>query len=87
MSATRKAGARSVPRPGYELVQAILLDPDTTVTVEPFDVGAWPHFEAASMVLADPFDAAIVAAARTLGAPLVTRDRAIHTSGLVQTIW
>jgi PIN domain nuclease of toxin-antitoxin system len=87
MSATRKAGARSVPRANYELVRAALVDPDTTVTVEPFDVAAWPHFEAAAAVLPDPFDAAIVATARSLGAPLVTRDRAIHAAAVVRTIW
>jgi PIN domain nuclease of toxin-antitoxin system len=35
----------------------------------------------------DPFDALIVAAARTLALPLVTRDRAIRTSGAVRVIW
>ena len=35
----------------------------------------------------DPFDALIVAAAVTLGLPLVTRDRTIAESTLVKTIW
>jgi PIN domain nuclease of toxin-antitoxin system len=35
----------------------------------------------------DPFDALVVAAARDLRLPLVTRDRAIGESGLVRTIW
>lgn len=35
----------------------------------------------------DPFDALIVAAARSLRMPLVTRDREITASGLVETIW
>ena len=35
----------------------------------------------------DPFDALIVAAARTLALPLVTRDEAIRESGAVGTIW
>ena len=68
-------------------MRAALVDPDTTVRVTPFDVAAWPHFEAASAVLVDPFDAAIVATARTLGAPLVTRDRAIRAAGVVDAIW
>lgn len=35
----------------------------------------------------DPFDALIVAAARTLALPLVTRDEAIRVSGGVGVIW
>jgi PIN domain nuclease of toxin-antitoxin system len=35
----------------------------------------------------DPFDALIVAAARTLALPLVTRDRDIRGSGAVHVIW
>ena len=35
----------------------------------------------------DPFDALIVAAARTLALPLVTRDEAIRASGAVTVMW
>ncbi len=35
----------------------------------------------------DPFDALIVAAARTLALPLLTRDAAIRASGAVRVIW
>ena len=35
----------------------------------------------------DPFDALVVAAAKTLGLPLVTRDAAIRDSGAVPVIW
>lgn len=35
----------------------------------------------------DPFDALIVAAAQTLGLPLVTRDAAIRESGAVRVVW
>lgn len=38
-------------------------------------------------VLADPWDRFIVAAAKVFDVPLVTRDRAIRDSGLVETIW
>jgi PIN domain nuclease of toxin-antitoxin system len=37
--------------------------------------------------LSDPWDRFIVATARVVEAPLVTRDEAIQTSGLVETIW
>ena len=35
----------------------------------------------------DPFDALIVAAARTLALPLLTRDADIRASGAVRVIW
>jgi PIN domain nuclease of toxin-antitoxin system len=35
----------------------------------------------------DPFDALIVAAARDLGLPLVTRDAAIREAGAVHVVW
>jgi PIN domain nuclease of toxin-antitoxin system len=35
----------------------------------------------------DPFDALIVAAARSLRLPLVTRDGTIRESGTVRTVW
>jgi PIN domain nuclease of toxin-antitoxin system len=35
----------------------------------------------------DPFDALIVATARDLGLPLVTRDAQIRESGAVRAIW
>ena len=37
--------------------------------------------------LSDPWDRFIVATAQVHGAPLVTRDGAIHKAGLVETIW
>ena len=37
--------------------------------------------------LADPWDRFIVATAKVLDVPLVTRDQAIRESGLVPTIW
>ena len=87
MATTRKHGPRSVPRASYELVQATLLDPDTTVRIEPFGPAMWPHFEVASAVMADPFDSAIVATARTLGVDLVSYDRAVAGAGIVNVIW
>jgi len=35
----------------------------------------------------DPWDRFIVATAKALHLPLVTRDTAIHRSGLIETIW
>jgi hypothetical protein len=38
-------------------------------------------------VLADPFDAAIVATVRTLGLALVACDESVISAGLVTVIW
>lgn len=38
-------------------------------------------------VTRDPFDGLIVAAARDLGLPLITRDTTIRASGAVRAIW
>jgi PIN domain nuclease of toxin-antitoxin system len=35
----------------------------------------------------DPFDALIVASAKAVNLPLVTRDAAIQDSGVVKVIW
>lgn len=35
----------------------------------------------------DPFDRVITATAKVLGAPLLTRDRAITDSGVVDIVW
>jgi PIN domain nuclease of toxin-antitoxin system len=87
MAATRKHGSRSIPRASYELVRATLLDSANAVDIEAFGPAMWPHFEAASVAIADPFDAAIVATARALGVDLVSYDRALSAAGIVTVIW
>jgi PIN domain nuclease of toxin-antitoxin system len=53
-----------------------------------FDVSPEQVFLADEMrVNRDPFDGLIVAAARTLDLPLITRDAEIIDSGIVKTIW
>jgi PIN domain nuclease of toxin-antitoxin system len=87
MASTRKRGPRAIPRAGYELTRATLLDPSNAIHVEPFDQRMWPHFEVVSLELSDPFDSAVVATARALAVPLVTSDAAIAKSGLVEIVW
>lgn len=38
-------------------------------------------------MLADPWDRFIVGTARALALPLVTRDEAIHDTGIVPVVW
>jgi PIN domain nuclease of toxin-antitoxin system len=87
MAATRKKGDRAIARGAYELVRATLLDPDTTVQIEPFDERMWPHFEAVSLCLPDPFDAAIVSTALAVGSELVTSDQVIVEASVVSVRW
>jgi len=52
----------------------------------PLDLNALDEF-AALGAIADPFDRLIVSVARSLRAPLLTRDGALGASSLVETIW
>ncbi|HEY0722445.1 MAG TPA: PIN domain-containing protein [Pyrinomonadaceae bacterium] len=52
----------------------------------PFFPATTLHFDACRSIL-EMHDRMIVADARLLSAPLITRDRDIIMSGLVQTIW
>lgn len=62
------------PGGSYEFVP---LDPDVAVTLR-----AVPR-----VLIPDMPDRIIVATARHLGLPLITRDAAIHRSGVVPVIW
>jgi PIN domain nuclease of toxin-antitoxin system len=54
----------------------------------PLDATAGQVFVADDLPLAhDPFDALIVAAARSLDLPLITRDAAIRESGTIPVVW
>lgn len=58
------------------------------VELHPIDVAVTDACTAISRdVLADPWDRFIVATAKALGLPLVTRDRAVAQANLVDTIW
>jgi len=87
MATTRKSGRRAIPREGYLAVQAALLDPASTIAVEPVTPALWGHFENLSSRLNDPFDALIVATALNLGVSLVTADESIAAAGVVDVVW
>jgi PIN domain nuclease of toxin-antitoxin system len=68
-------------------VEEYLLEVQTRFTVMP--LGAAIACEAMSVSLpeGDPFDRVVVATARHHRLPLVTRDREIQQSGLVEIVW
>ena len=76
-----KINLRRTPR-------AFFVDLFTSVAYQPYDLTREQIFEADELRFnRDPFDALIVAAARALELPLVTRDVDIVASRAVKTIW
>ena len=69
-------------------VRAFFDDLFSNPAFQPHDLTAAQVFDADTLRFTrDPFDGLIVAAARDLALPLVTRDLAIGESGSVRTIW
>ena len=69
-------------------VRAFFDDLFSNPAYQPHDLTAAQIFDADERRFTrDPFDGLIVAAARDLGLPLVTRDAAIGESGSVRTLW
>lgn len=68
--------------------QAFFTDVFTNVAYQPYDLTAEQVFSADELRFnRDPFDALIVAAARALNLPLITRDVDIIESKAVAAIW
>lgn len=69
-------------------VQAFFDDLFSNPAYHPFDLTPDQVYLADELRFTrDPFDALIVAAARTLALPLVTRDEVIRASGAVTVLW
>ncbi len=71
-------------RPGRQFFADLFSNP----AYQPHPLDAGQVFDADELRFTrDPFDGLIVAAARDLGLPLVTRDTTIRDSGTVRAIW
>jgi PIN domain nuclease of toxin-antitoxin system len=69
-------------------VQAFCEDLFSNPAYHPYDLTSEQVYLADDLRFTrDPFDALIVAAARTLALPLLTRDETIRASGAVRIIW
>ncbi|MFL6064557.1 MAG: type II toxin-antitoxin system VapC family toxin [Friedmanniella sp.] len=69
-------------------VLRLLRDPETSLEAEPITLDVAAAFRLIHRdALGDPWDRFITATAVALDLPLVTRDRRIRESGLVETIW
>jgi PIN domain nuclease of toxin-antitoxin system len=65
-----------------------LVTASPAIDLHPIDVAIADAYTTISReTLRDPWDRFIVATALALQVPLVTRDGAIHDSGLVETFW
>lgn len=78
----QRAGRRTV---GAAEVHAVLAA-QPAFRIAPLDFVQAIEFSLLSTI-DDPFDRMIVAAARVLGAPLLTADAEMHTAALVPVIW
>ena len=74
----------SLRRPVREFFQDLFTNP----AYQPFDLTPQHIYDADELRFTrDPFDGLIVASARALGLPLVTRDVTIGESGAVRVLW
>jgi PIN domain nuclease of toxin-antitoxin system len=72
----------------HRSTQAFFEDLFSNPAYQPFDLTPDQVFAADERQFArDPFDGLIVAAAQSLGLPLITRDAAIRESGSVAVLW
>jgi PIN domain nuclease of toxin-antitoxin system len=72
----------------FEHIRDTVLDPSTSLVAHPISVATMMHFDRVPLNdLRDPFDRFILATAAQLRVPLVTADRAIAKTGMVDIIW
>jgi PIN domain nuclease of toxin-antitoxin system len=84
VSLLARAGRFNLRRPLGEFFADLFSNP----SYQPLDLTPDDVYEADALRFnRDPFDALIVAAARRLDLPLVTRDGDIRASGAVKVIW
>jgi PIN domain nuclease of toxin-antitoxin system len=78
----REAGRNTVGVPQL----AALIAAQPAFALLPLDLPQATEFALLASIR-DPFDRMIVAAARAVGAPLITADEDIHASALVEAVW
>ncbi|MGI9000227.1 MAG: type II toxin-antitoxin system VapC family toxin [Pseudonocardia sp.] len=85
---SHKQGRRALTPGAFESLRRTVLDPDEKFNVVAIDAATMDHFERVPLEdLGDPFDRFILATAAQLQLPLVTKDRAITATRLVEVIW
>lgn len=86
---SHKIGKRALTPGAFESLHATVLDSENVgFEVAAVDAAVMARLMSFPLsVLPDPWDRMIVATALHLGVPLVTKDRAITATGVVETIW
>jgi PIN domain nuclease of toxin-antitoxin system len=85
--ASHKSGPKSLAPGAFESLRRTVLDPANNFDVAPILAATMEYFDRVPLAeLADPFDRFILATAAQLHLPLVTADRAISNTQLVQII-
>jgi PIN domain nuclease of toxin-antitoxin system len=80
--------ARAVRISLHRSVREFFTDLFSNPAYQAYDLSAAQVFGADDLRFTrDPFDALVCAAARDLGLPLITRDAAIRSSGVVTVLW
>lgn len=86
--ASLKSGPKSLAPGAFESLRRTVFDPVNNFDVAPISAATMEHFDRVPLVdLADPFDRFILSTAAQLRLPLVTADRAISNTQIVQVIW
>ncbi|HEU0088187.1 MAG TPA: PIN domain-containing protein [Pseudonocardiaceae bacterium] len=86
--ASQKTSSRPVAPGIFEYVRGTALDPSLNFVVYPISAATMIFFDDIPLNdLRDPFDRFILATAAQLRLPLVTADRAIAKTGMVEIIW
>lgn len=79
-----RAGRITLQKPLREYFAYVFSNP----SYQPLDLTAEQVYDASELGFTrDPFDGLIVAAARALHLPLITRDESIRASGTVKVLW
>jgi PIN domain nuclease of toxin-antitoxin system len=86
--ASHKIGPKALAPGSFEELRRTVLDPSFNFVVAPIMAGTMEHFDRVPLkALPDPFDRFIMATAAQLRLPLVSADRAIAASQVVEVIW
>lgn len=77
-----------LPSGQVDVIRAMFRETNGSAVLRPVDVEVAERFASfPAEAHCDPWDRLVVATALVEGVPLVTKDRALHGLGLVETVW
>ncbi len=85
---SHKVGKRALTPGAFESLRETVLDPESRFEVAVLDAETMAHLQSFPLTdLPDPWDRMIVSTAAQHGLPLVSKDRAITATGVIEVIW